>query len=294
MKPAPFEYYAPTSVAEALDTLDQLGYDGKVLAGGQSLIAAMNFRMARPAALVDLNNIPELFYIKPAPDGGYLIGTMTRDATVEHHPEIAKKYAIIPQSMYHVAHPQIRNRGTFGGNVAHADPAGQMPAVTLALDARYRYASKKSGERWIAADEFFVGPFSSVLNPDDLLLEVHLPVLAPKTGTSYHQVSRQHGSQAQVGVCVKLTLDGTRCKAVNIVMMCVGERALLAHEAMKMLVGQEMTEKAIEAASEHAAAHEIDPSTDIHATAEYRRSVAATLIRRALSEALQRASGHKE
>jgi carbon-monoxide dehydrogenase medium subunit len=289
MKPAPFEYYAPTSVAEALDTLDRLGYDGKVLAGGQSLIAAMNFRLARPAALVDLNNIPELFYIKPAPDGGTLIGTMTRNSTVEHHADIAKKYAIIPQAMYHIAHPQVRNRGTFGGNVAHADPAGQLPAVTLSLDAKYKYASKKAGERWISADEFFTGPFSSVLEADDLLLEVHLPLPAPKTGTSYHQVSRQHGSQAQVGVCVKVTLDGNRCQAVNIVMMCVGERALLAREAMQMLLGQELTAQAIEAAAEHAASNEIDPSTDIHATADYRRSVAAVLVRRALTEALQRA-----
>src|SRR5512146_1083821 len=147
MKPAPFEYYAPTSVQEALDRLGQLGYDGKVLAGGQSLIPAMNFRMARPAALVDLNNVAELFYVKPAPQGGYLIGTMTRDVTVENHPEIKAKYDALNKAFYTWAHPQIRNRGTFGGALAHADPAGQLPGVAVALEFRMKVAGKNTGER---------------------------------------------------------------------------------------------------------------------------------------------------
>jgi CO/xanthine dehydrogenase FAD-binding subunit len=126
MKPAPFDYYAPTSLEEALDTLAQLGYDGKVLAGGQSLVAAMNFRMAQPAALVDLNNISELFYIKPAADGGLLIGTMTRSSTVEHDPLIEKKAPLIHEAMPHVAHPQIRNRGTFEGQLLMQTRLGKL------------------------------------------------------------------------------------------------------------------------------------------------------------------------
>ncbi len=146
MKPAPFEYYAPTSVEEALATLQNLGYDGKVLAGGQSLIPAMNFRMARPAALVDLNKVKELFYIKPTDDGGLAIGTMTRDSVVEKDPLVAQRFPIVPFVVKHIAHPQIRNRGTFGGAIAHADPAAQIPALSVALKARF-LVRKQGGER---------------------------------------------------------------------------------------------------------------------------------------------------
>ena len=139
MKPAAFDYYAPASLEEALDTLDRLGYDGKVLAGGQSLIPAMNFRMARPTALVDLNKVKELFYITPTNDNGLLIGTMTRDSEVEHSKVVLERASSIVESMPHIAHPQIRNRGTFGGAMAHADPAGQLPGVGLALDAKYAH-----------------------------------------------------------------------------------------------------------------------------------------------------------
>ena len=134
MKPVNFDYYAPTSVDEALETLAELGYDGKVLAGGQSLIAAMNFRMARPGALVDLNNIPELSYIKPTADGGLAIGTMTRVNTVEHSPEVAKRFPLLPEVAKFIAHPQIRRRGTFGGAIAHADPAGQLPSIAMVMN----------------------------------------------------------------------------------------------------------------------------------------------------------------
>jgi CO/xanthine dehydrogenase FAD-binding subunit len=139
MKPVKFDYYAPASVIEALDTLAELGYNGKVLAGGQSLIAAMNFRMARPAALVDLNNIPELSYIKPTQEGGLAIGTMTRVRTVENDPEVAKRFPLLPEVSKFIAHPQIRTRGTFGGAIAHADPAGQLPSYECqCIDPRQR------------------------------------------------------------------------------------------------------------------------------------------------------------
>jgi CO/xanthine dehydrogenase FAD-binding subunit len=285
MKPAPFDYYAPTSVAEALDRLDQLGYNGKVLAGGQSLIPAMNFRMARPAALVDLNNISELFYIKPAPQGGYLIGTMTRDVDVENHPEIQRKYNILNQSFYHWAHSQIRNRGTFGGAIAHADPAGQLPGVAVALEFRLKIISKK-GERWVEADNLFMGPFSTVIEPRELLTEIYMPEMGPRSGSSYQQIARIHGAQFQVAACVKVVLDASnRFQKVNIVMLAVGERPLLTREAMKMLVGQPIKDEIIRAAAKHAAAKEIDPGTDIHATAEYRRHTAEVLVERAIKDA---------
>ena len=150
MKPAPFDYYAPTSVEEALDDLHKLGYDGKVLAGGQSLIPAMNFRMARPAALVDLNKIDELAYVKRADDGSILIGTMTRDSKVEKDSLVVERFPIIPEVMDYIAHPQIRNRGTFGGAIAHADPAAQLPALMVALKANI-HISKKGSDRWVDA-----------------------------------------------------------------------------------------------------------------------------------------------
>jgi len=286
MKPAPFAYYAPTSIQEALDRLDQLGYDGKVLAGGQSLIPAMNFRMARPGALVDLNGVSELFYVKPAPQGGYLIGTMTRDVTVENHPEIKKKYNALNQAFVTWAHPQIRNRGTFGGALAHADPAGQLPGICLALDFRMKVAGKATGERWIEAKDFFMGPFTTVIEPSEMLTEIYLPDLAPRTGSSYQQVARTHGSQFQVAVAVKVTLDANnRCQSANIAMLAVGEQPILAVQAGKMLAGQPLNDQNIDAAAKHVATKEIDPGTDIHATEQYRRHVSEVLVRRALIDA---------
>jgi aerobic carbon-monoxide dehydrogenase medium subunit len=289
MKPVPFDYYAPTSIEEALENLAQLGYAGKILAGGQSLVPAMNFRVAQPGALVDLNNIPELFYIRPTPQGGLLIGTMTRATTVEENPLTAERAPLILQAMPHVAHPQIRNRGTFGGALAHADPAGQMPGVAVALNARC-HIRKKGGERWVSADDFFIGPFASVLEPEEMLYEVEIPALPPRSGTSYHQIARQHGAQAQAGVNVVVTLDEkNRCKQATIVFISVGERPLLARQAAQMLAGQELTPELIRSAAEHAANKEIDPGSDIHATEEYRRYVSAVIARRALSAACDQA-----
>lgn len=165
MKPAPFDYFAPASTEESLSHLAQLGYDAKVLAGGQSLIPAMNFRLAQPAALVDLNRIDELFYIRPTDDGGLAIGAMTRDSDVERSPLVAARAPLVHAAMPYVAHPQIRSRGTFGGSLAHADPAAELPAVTVALGARYRVRSS-TRERWIAAEDFFTGPFATQLGPD--------------------------------------------------------------------------------------------------------------------------------
>lgn len=288
MKPAAFEYYAPTSVAEALENLDAVGYDGKVLAGGQSLIPAMNFRMARPAALVDLNGISELFYIKSTPENGLAIGTMTRDSVVEHDPIVKERAPLILQAMIHIAHPQIRNRGTFGGNIAHADPAGQLPGVALALDANLKVL-KKGGERWVKADAFFMGPFMTVLEPTEMLYEIVLPPLPKRAGTSYQQVSRQKGSSAQAAVNAVVALDDRgRCNYARVVLNCVGETAILSKEAARLLVGQEPKLELFQELGE-AVQKEIDPGTDMHGTAEYRRHLVKVLITRALTEAFDRA-----
>ncbi len=289
MKPAPFEYYAPASLAEALDNVAQLGYSAKVLAGGQSLIPAMNFRLAQPAALVDLNHVAELFYVRPAADGGVAIGAMTRNSTVEHDPLIAQRAPLVAEVMPHIAWPQIRNRGTFGGNIAHADPAGHLPAIAVVLNGRYHVRSKWA-DRWLNSDEFFVGAFTTALEPDELLVEVALPPMAPRSGWSYRQAARQAGAEAMVGVAALVSLDERgRCTVARIAYVSVGETPVPAAQAARALSGQPPTAAAIQAAAEAAATADVDPGEDIHATADYRRHLVRTLTRQALTEAFERA-----
>jgi CO/xanthine dehydrogenase FAD-binding subunit len=289
MKPAPFDYYAPTTVEEALDRLTELGYSGKVLAGGQSLIPAMNFRMARPTALVDLNKVKELSYIKPTADGGLAIGTMTRDSVVEEDRLVNERYPILVKTIKHIAHRQIRNRGTFGGAIAHADPAAQLPAAALLLDANFKILSK-SGERWMKATDFFIGPFMTVLEPEELLVEVVFPPMPANTGGSYQQVSRQKGGYAQAAVITTVTMDGSdKVKEARVALFSVGETALLAKKANEVLAGQVATPEAIEEVAAYIAENECDPGTDIHGTEEYRRNLVHVLVRRSLTEAVQQA-----
>ena len=289
MKPAEFDYYAPASIDEALGLLAKLGYGGKVLAGGQSLVPSMNFRLAQPAALVDLNQIPELSYIKSSEDGGLLIGTMTRDSQVEHDPLVAQRFPVIVEAFHFVGHPQIRNRGTFGGAIAHADPTAQMPAVLLALNGRCHVRSK-TADRWVTAEEFFIGPFTSVLNPDELLVEVAIPPTGPRSGTSYKQMARQAGAQALVGVVAFVSLDEKkRCKQARLALLSVGMTPVLAKEAARLLIGKEPTQAVIQATAETAAGKEIDPGSDIHCSVEFRRYLAMMLTAQALQVAFDRA-----
>ncbi|MFA5836287.1 MAG: xanthine dehydrogenase family protein subunit M [Bellilinea sp.] len=289
MKPAPFEYYAPKTTEEALQNLTDLGYSGKVLAGGQSLIPAMNFRMARPSALVDLNNVAELAYIKPTADGGIAIGTMTRDSVVEQDPFVKQRMSIVAETIGYIAHPQIRARGTFGGAIAHADPAAQLPALSLALNARL-LVKRKGAERWVTAEEFIVGPFMTVLEPEDMLAEVVLPPLAPRTAGSYKQVSRQRGGYAQAATISIVGLDDrNRVKNVRCVIFSVGETPILSKYAAKVLIGNEPTEAAIADVAAYVAKNECDPGSDLHGTTEYRRQLVEVLVRRALTEAVLRA-----
>lgn len=289
MKPAPFEYYAPKTTEEALQNLTDLGYSGKVLAGGQSLIPAMNFRMARPSALVDLNNVAELAYIKPTADGGIAIGTMTRDNVVENDPIVKQRMPIVAETMGYIAHPQIRARGTFGGAIAHADPAAQLPALSLALNAKL-LVKRKGAERWVTAEEFIVGPFMTVLEPEDMLAEVVLPPLAPRTAGSYKQISRQRGGYAQAATISVVSLDDrNRVKDVRCVLFSVGETPILSKYAAKALVGNEPTEAVIADVAAYAAKNECDPGSDLHGTTEYRRQLVEVLVRRALTEAVLRA-----
>jgi len=293
MKPAPFEYHAPTTVEQALSVLAEHGYDAKVLAGGQSLIPMMNFRLAQPAVLVDMNNIPDLAFIK-AGDDGLRIGAMTRHYQVETSSIAAERAPLIHATMPKIAYPQVRTRGTFGGSISHADPAAELPTLTTALDGKFRLVSLR-GERWIPASEFFLGLFTTSLEPDEILVEASIPPPPPHTGWSLQEVARRPHDFALVGVTAVLTLDANgRCENARLVFLSVGDRPMVAERAADLLKGQEITSEAIRAAAELASAEEIDPSSDIHATVDFRRHLANVLCQRAIEQAVQRAKENKE
>ena len=289
MKPAAFEYFRPRSLDEALALLGEHGGDAKPLAGGQSLIPAMNFRLATPAVLVDLNALGELGHIEDA-GGGVRIGGMARQRAVERSALVSERVPLVTETMPHIAHPAIRNRGTFGGSLAHADPAAELPAVILALNATMVVRSA-SGTREIPADAFFLGLFSTAVRHGELLTEVRIPPAAPRTGCAFREVSRRHGDFALVGVAASVELDVEgRCTNARVALLSVGDRPMLAGHAARALKGHMPSPGAIRAAADAAATHDIDPSGDIHASARYRRQLADVLTRRALERAFERAS----
>jgi len=291
MKPASFEYYAPQTVSEAVATLAQHGYDAKALAGGQSLVPMMNFRLAQPSVLVDLNGVSELFYIRPARDGSVRIGAMTRQRQVEHDPLVAQVAPMVKAALPKVAYPQIRTRGTFGGSLAHADPSAELPAVVVALEARLRLQSRR-GERWVEARDFFQGFFTTLLEPDELLVEIALPPLPPRSGWSFMEIARRHHDFALAGVAATVRLgDGGVCEDARLVYFSVGDGPTVAEQAAALLRGQVPTDEVIQEAARTAGQADVDPSSDINATAEYRRHLVEVLGRRALTEAFGRARG---
>ncbi len=288
MKPTPFEYYAPGTRQEALELLAEHAGEAKVLAGGQSLVPSMNFRLAQPSILVDLNGVDDLFGITPTEEGGLLVGAMTRHRSMERSPLVAERAPLISEAMPFVAHPQIRNRGTFGGSLAHADPAAELPALAVVLEASMR-VQNAGGDRWIHAGDFFLGLFTTALEPDEMLVEVEVPPLPAMTGTAFEEFARRHGDYALVGAAavVSLGADGTVADS-KLVFLSVGDMPLVAVSASEVLRGQRPTEEAMRAAAEAIEA-DIDPQGDIHATAEYRRHLSKVLARRTLARAARRA-----
>ena len=289
MKPAPFAYFAPHDLDEALDLLAQHGYDGKVLAGGQSLIPTMNFRLAQPAALVDINRVAELAFLEADAGGGLRIGALTRQSTLERSAAVAARAPLLHATMPYIAHVQIRNRGTVGGSLAHADPAAELPAVMVALGARFRLQSRR-GTRWVNAADFYIGLFTTELQEDELIAEIALPAMAPRSGWSIQELARRHGDYAIVGVAATVQLDGAgTCSAANLIYFSVGEGPTPAPSATAQLLGQPVSDGAIAAAA-RAAQQDIEPLGDIHATPAYRRHLVEVLGRRALQEAFSRAA----
>jgi len=289
MKPAPFEYLVPQSLDEALSMLNEHGSDAKVLAGGQSLVPAMNFRVAQPQILVDLNCLAELDYIRQDGGSGLRIGAMTRQRRLEVDETIAGGAPLLAEAMPYVAHPQIRNRGTLGGSLAHADPAAELPVIALALEARL-LARSAAGERWIPADQFFLGMFTTDLAPEEILIEVDLPALQPGTGWSFMEVARRQGDYAMLGVAALLSLDERgACQSARLVYLNAGDGPVEAREAARSLLGESISGKEIENAAE-LIDREIDPWGNVHASPDYQRHLACTLTRRALEKARERAA----
>lgn len=288
MKPAPFEYHAPDSLEAALELKAQHGEEGKALAGGQSLIPAMNFRVAQPSLLIDLNNIPELRYIKK-PNGAVHVGAMTLQATAEHDPLVAKHAPLLHEAIPNIAHSQIRNRGTVGGSLAHADPASELPVIALALGARFR-AQSKTAERWIEARDFFAGLFATSLQPDEFLVEIAFPEMPAGTGYCFTEVARRHGDYAMAGLAALLTLDANgKIAAAKLVYLNVGDGPLQAAQAEASLVGKQPDAAAFKEAASIASQNDMSPYGNVHATPEYQRHLSAVLTERALATAAQRA-----
>ena len=288
MKPAPFEYLSPTSLLDALESKAEHGDEAKPLAGGQSLIPSMNFRVSQPSILIDLNKIDELRYIR-SQDGELRIGAMTVQADVASSPLVAETQPLIYETMPNIAHPQIRNRGTFGGSLAHADPASELPVVATALNARFKAQSTR-GERWIDADEFFITMFTTALEPDEVLTEIAFPAFPQNTGWSFMEVTRRQGDYAMAGLAAVVTLDSqSTCQYARLVYLNVGDKAMDAQQAAAALTGETLTAQVIEEAAQIATEQEIDPFGNVHATPEYQRHLAKVLTRRTLHTALERA-----
>ncbi|MCB0202235.1 MAG: xanthine dehydrogenase family protein subunit M [Anaerolineae bacterium] len=290
MKPAQFEYFAPQSLQDALNLMAQHGYDAKPLAGGQSLVPAMNFRLANPGILVDLNGLAELAYIRRGGDGTLYIGAMTRHSTMERDPLVAQHAPLLHETMPHIAHGQIRNRGTIGGSLAHADPSAELPSVAVALHARFRLQSQ-TGERWVAAGDFYQGLFITDLAPEELLVEIAIPPMPARSGYAFDEVARRPGDYAMAGVAAIVILDAAgRCEEARLVFLSVGEGPVSATQAVAALKGKQPSPDLIARAAEIAATDDIDPVADIHASAAYRRQLARVLAQRTLTRAFQRAS----
>lgn len=289
MKPAPFEYVSPPTLSTALDLLAENAFDAKLLAGGQSLVPAMNFRLTQPAMLIDLNRLTDLEYVRSNGDNFVRIGALTRLRTLERDQLIRKEIPLMSETMPLIAHSQIRNRGTIGGSLAHADPAAELPAILVALEGRVRLKNRVQ-ERWVPAGDFFKSIFTTDLASDEALVEVEFPTASKGQGWSFLEFSRRRGDYALMGVAALLTIDGQGlCQNCRLVYLNSGDVPLVALPAIKVLDGEKPSDRLFEAAARVASQEVINPVANIHASVAYLRHLAYVLTRRALKIALDRA-----
>jgi CO/xanthine dehydrogenase FAD-binding subunit len=287
MKPARFEYHDPRNLQEALEILDKHPDDSKILAGGQSLMPLLNMRLARPKIVVDINRIAELNYVR-ATDTGVAIGANARQRALQTEKLIGERLGVLREAGYFIAHPQIRSRGTICGSLAHADPAAELPALAVALDAELVATGPKAA-RTISAGAFFLSYFTTVLEPNEILTEVRFPAPPKDMAWSVLEVSRRHGDFALAGIVAGLAVERERAviSRARLVYFGVGATPIRVEQAEMALIGQAPEEAAFDAAAQ-IARQAVDPSNDIHASEQYRRSVAATLTRRALRAAAEK------
>jgi carbon-monoxide dehydrogenase medium subunit len=288
MKPAPFRYVAARTVEQALTLKAEHGDEARFLAGGQSLVPTMNFRLTQPAMLIDINPLTELSGVKNGGGDHLRIGALTRYRALERDPKVLEHLPLIAEALPHIAHPQIRNRGTIGGNLAHADPASEMPAIVLGLGGRLRAQSVR-GERWIEAADFFVGALTTALEADEMLTEVELPVAPPLSGSCFMEVSRRRGDFAMMGVACTVQLDANGCCTYARIALCnAGDGPVFAAAASEFLVGAAIDAERIAEAAK-LVQQDIEPGGSIHASKEFQRHLAGVLIKRTLTTADKRA-----
>ncbi len=283
MKPAAFEYRRATAVEDAVDQLTELGDEAKLLAGGQSLVPMMNFRLVRPSALVDVAGIPDLQYLEPHDGRGLKIGALTPHRWVEEmeDPELLEGFSVLKRAARWVGHYPIRTLGTFGGSIAHGDPSAEWCLLAALLDAEV-VAVGSGGERVIPASDFFHGFFMTALEPDEMIVEVRFPQPAPNA--ALQEFARRAGDYAIVAAAVTLDMEDGKCRSARVVLGGVADVPLRVAEAERVLEGADVGREAFEEAGREAA-KVVDPPSDVQGTSEYRRDLSAVMVRRALEEA---------
>jgi len=286
LKPAAFQYHRPNTVDETLSLLKECGEDGKVLAGGQSLMPLMNFRLAQPAHLIDINFIEGLDYVRRENDA-LKIGCLARQSRLLGDSLVRQRCPLLADALAYVGHEQTRNRGTFCGSLAHADPAAELPAVLLALDGSVTVGNS-TGKREIAARDFFHSYLTTALASDEMVLEASFPERPAGAGSSFVEFARRFGDFAIVGVAVVLVPDKERIAEASIALMGVGDKPWRERALEEMLIGQKGAAELFDRAAIEVAAG-INPGSDIHASDSYRKSLARVLTKRALAEAWRRA-----
>jgi|TARA_A100001037_G_scaffold159659_1_gene143880 carbon-monoxide dehydrogenase medium subunit len=282
MKPAPFDYVRATSVDEAVAALTASDGEAKLLAGGQSLVPMLNFRLVDAPVFVDINGIDGLAGIEETDGGGLRVGALTRHHTLETSGVVRDRFPVVHEAMKHVAHLAIRNRGTIGGSLSHSDPAAELPAMTVLLEARIE-AVGPNGTRQIPADEFFIAPLTTVLEPDEIVTAVYLPGLPTRSGWGFEEFAQRRGDYAIAGAAAVVTRKGEQATWARIALFGVDDTPVWAKNAEKVMIS-----RGIDAAAKQAAA-DVEPMSDLHGSSDYRRHLAEVMVRRALTAAMERA-----
>jgi CO/xanthine dehydrogenase FAD-binding subunit len=290
MKPPRFEYFAPRTLDEALALLAAHGDRAKILAGGQSLIPLLNFRLAHPEVVIDINAIKSLAFIR-AHDGGLAIGALTRQHVAERSDVVGARAPIVAEACRFIGHLPIRHRGTIGGNLAHADPASELPATMVALEAEFTVASAR-GARTLGAEQFFVGPLSTAIQPGEMLTEIRAPAPPARTAGAFVEMARRAGDYALVGVAALITLDASgKCQRARVALCGVGATPIRARGAEEVLTGQTPAGAVLDEAAGRAASATSPPS-DVHGSADFRKRLARHFTRAAIETAARRAGGN--